>query len=390
MWVVWSLCYPVAAADWPQWRGAGRDGHVATLPKTLSEMKPLWKQPVAGTCDAGIGVAGGILVMADHDDTQDYYRCYAAADGKALWKRSFPNDREMDHGSGPRATPLFHKNKVYVLSAFGELYCFDLKTGNTVWQEILTKEFGVKRVPNWGYCGSLLVADGKLIVNPGGKAAVVAMRPETGEVVWQGEGGQPNYSSFIAGRFGGVEQVVGYDATSLGGWELPTGKRLWTLDVETGHGYIVPTPLAVGDKLLIADGNNQAQLFAFDQDGKIRETPVARNKDLAPEISTPVSAGDMILGQAENLVCVDAAGGLKTLWVQETENAFRNDCHLILAEDRALAMNSKGVLVLFQFDRQGMKVLGKKTICKKTLMHPTVVDGRLYVRDSNSLYCYEL
>ncbi len=136
LWVVWSLCQSAAAADWPQWRGAGRDGHVTTLPKTMPEMKPLWEQRVAGPCDAGIGVAGGLLVMADHDDTQDYYRCYAAADGKALWQRSFPNDREMDHGSGPRATPLFHKDKVYVLSAFGELYCFDLKTGNTVWQKI--------------------------------------------------------------------------------------------------------------------------------------------------------------------------------------------------------------------------------------------------------------
>ncbi len=103
---------------------------------------------------------------------------------------------------------MFHKDKVYVLSAFGELYCFDLKTGNTVWQKTLTQEFGVKRVPNWGYCGSPLVADGKLIVNPGGKAAVVAMRPETGDVVWQGEGGRPNYSSFSSSKIGYVWQCA--------------------------------------------------------------------------------------------------------------------------------------------------------------------------------------
>lgn len=384
---------PIATAeDWPQWRGAGRDGRLAALPKTMPEMKILWKQPVAGRCDAGISVADGLLVMANHDEKHDYYRCFAAADGKEVWKRTFPNDREMDYGAAPRATPLVYKDKVYVLGAFGELYCLDRKTGNTVWEKVLPQKFGVQRVPTWGYCGSPLVAQGRLIVNPGGaNAAVVAMDPDTGRLVWKGDGARANYSSFLAGTFGGVEQVIGYDAKSLGGWELATGKRLWTLDVETSGGYIVPTPVAVGDKLLLADQNNQGQLFGFDQGGKIHEPPIGQNEDLVPEICTPVAVGSLILGQGDKrLLCLEAtANGLKTLWAEENEKAFHVDCHLMAAQDRGLAMNSKGELVLFQFDRQGMKVLGKATICKKTVMHPTIVGGRLYVCDSEMLYCYD-
>jgi len=277
-----------------------------------------------------------------------------------------------------------------VQAAFGDLHCLDVKTGKTAWQKSFVQDFGAKRVPTWGYCSSPLVAQGKLIVNPGGKAALAALDPAGGEVLWQAAGAAPNYSSFLAGAFGGVEQVVGYDAKSLGGWELKAGRRLWTLEVETSGGYIVPTPVRVGQNLFVADGNNRAQLFAFDPNGVIREPPIAKSEDLAPEVSTAVVAGGLILGQSEKLVCLDAADPLQTLWTEEQEKAFQPDCHLIVSEDRGLAMNSDGELVLFCFDRQGVKVLGKKKLCQSTLMHPTVVDGRLYVRDSEHLFCFDL
>ncbi len=89
------------AADWPQWRGLNRDGHVPALPSTMPQLKLLWKHRVAGECDAGIAVVGRVVVAADHDDGHDYYRCLDAEQGTDLWTRTFPNAREMDYGAGP-------------------------------------------------------------------------------------------------------------------------------------------------------------------------------------------------------------------------------------------------------------------------------------------------
>jgi outer membrane protein assembly factor BamB len=354
----------------------------------MPPLRLLWKRPVAGACDAGIAVSAGRVLMPDHSEKQDVYRCLDAEQGTDLWTRTFPNDREMDYGAGPRATPLVYQGKVYALGAFGELYCFDLGTGKTVWQKDFGKDFGVQ-APKWGFCGSPLVARGKLIVNPGGKAAVAALEPETGNVLWQGEGGRANYSSFIAGVFGGVEQVVGHDDASLGGWDLATGKRLWSIAMEQGAGFIVPTPVAVGGKLLVADSNNETQLFAFGKDGVIIESPVAKSEDIAPEVMTPVAAGDLVLGQSKKLVCLDAAAELKTLWT-EPAKVFKSDCHLIVADGVALGLNSRGEAALFSFDRNGVKILGQAKLCQRTLMHPTVALGRLYLRDGEFLYCYSL
>jgi outer membrane protein assembly factor BamB len=360
----------------------------------------LWKQPVAGACDAGIAVSADRLVMPDHDEKEDTYHCYDAEKGTEIWTRTFPNDREMDYGAGPRATPLICTGsekgrwdacttKVYALSAFGELHCFDLATGKTVWQKDFVKDFGAREAPKWGFCGSPLVARGKLIVNPGGKAAVAALDPETGKLLWQGEGGGPNYSSFIAGRFGGVDQVVGHDDASLGGWDLATGKRLWSIAMEQGAGFIVPTPVDIGGKLLVSDHNNETQLFAFGKDGAIVADPIAKSEDIAPEVITPVVAGNLVLGQAKKLVCLDAADELKTLWT-EPAKVFKSDCHLIVADGIALGLNNRGEAVLLSFDRNGAKILGQAKLCQRTLMHPTVALGRLYLRDGEFLYCYSL
>jgi outer membrane protein assembly factor BamB len=378
-----------AADEWPQWRGACRDGHVPALPRNMPPFRLLWKQPVAGPCDAGIAISAGRAVVPDHGDKQDVYRCLDARNGTGLWNRVFPNDRELDYGAGPRATPLIYQGKVYALGAFGDLYCFDLGTGKTVWQKDFGKDFGARQVPKWGCCGSPLVARGKLIINPGGKAAVAALDPETGNVLWEGEGSRANYSSFIAATFGGVEQVVGHDDSSLGGWELATGKRLWSIPMEQGAGFIVPTPVAVGGKLLVTDSNNETQLFAFGKDGVILESPLAKSEAVAPEVITPVAAGVLVLGQSKRLVCLDAADELKTLWTDATK-VFKADCHLVVADGVGLGLNKQGEAALFSFDRKGVKILGQAKLCQRTLMHPTVALGRLYVRDAEFLYCYSL
>jgi outer membrane protein assembly factor BamB len=355
----------------------------------MPELKLLWKHPVAGECDAGIAAVGSTVVAADHDEGHDYYRCLDAAGGTETWARRFPNGREMDYGAGPRATPLVEQDKVYVLSAFGELYCFDLKTGKTVWQLDFHKDFGVAKEPKWGCSSSPLIAGGKLIVNPGGTAALAALDPETGKVLWKGKGGGPNYASFITGAFGGVEQVVGHDDAGLGGWDLGTGRRLWSIGLEQGDGYIVPTPVRLGDKVVITDTHNESQLFAFGRGGAIVAKPAAKSEDIAPEVITPVAAGDLVLGLSHALVCLDA-NDLSTLWSYKREPILNRDCHLIVAQDRGLAFSGRGELVLFSFDRQGVKILGKKKLCGQTRMHPTVAAGRLYVRDGQFLYCYDL
>jgi len=383
------------AHDWPAWRGPRGNGFSPEVPGRLPPKKLLWSRTVAGECHAPISVAGGYVVVADHGEGRDYWRCLEAADGTPAWTHEHPNAQKMEFCAAPRAAPLIHRGRVYCLNAVGELFSFELATGKVLWQKHLVRQYQAK-TPTWGFCCSPLVAGGKLIVNPGGTGGpVAALDPATGEVLWTGEGEDLSYAGFIAGTFGGVEQVVGYDRETAGGWELKTGRRLWTFEVDNSYGYIVPSPVAVEGKLLLTSDQENARLVGFGPGGKIDAEPAAENEDLAPEIATPTVWGGLVLGASYGLVLLDPSpagtgNGLKTLWIYDEEECVEGVCHVIASEDRALVMCEDGQLLLLAADRQSCKILDRVKLCEKTWVHPALARGRLYVRDKTRLYCYDM
>ncbi|HUU70001.1 MAG TPA: PQQ-binding-like beta-propeller repeat protein [Planctomycetota bacterium] len=378
------------AADWPQWRGPSRDSITGEVPTKMPEKKVLWRRPMAGKCSAGVAVSGGFVIVPDHGDGKDYLRCYRAEKGEPAWTHSWDNDAEMEYTSGPRATPLVHEGMVYALGATGQLCCLKLDTGTVVWQMNLAELFKAE-VPQYGYCSSPIIVDGKLIVNPGGKdASVAALDPKTGKTIWQTPGAPAAYASFIVGTFGGVRQIVGYDSESLGGWDPATGKRLWKLVPPTHGDFNVGTPVDVAGKLLVCTENNYTRLHGFSDGGAIIEKPLARNDDLGMDMGTPTVVDGLAFGTGMGLVCMDANDGLKTLWASNEDDSPRGFSHIIAGNGHALIFCENGTMHLLAVDRRQPKILGSVRMTGGALSHPALADGRLYIRDDRLLYCYNL
>jgi outer membrane protein assembly factor BamB len=365
------------------------------VPRQLPPKKLLWTRALAGECHAPLSVSAGRVVAADHDGRRDYWRCFNALDGAPLWTYEYRNAEIMEFGAAPRAAPRIHAGKAYCLNAWGELFCLELAAGKPVWKRRLAREFQQKP-PMWGYCCSPLVAAGHLIVNPGGAGGpVAALDLQTGNVVWTGKGEGVNYSSFLLGAFGGVEQVVGYDKKTAGGWDAKTGRRLWTLDVDASYGYIVPSPTAVDGKLLLTSDQENARLMSFTASGRILDKPTAESPDLAPEIATPCVWGGLILGLQSGLLLLDpgspnSLSPLRTLWLYDKEDCLRGVCHAIVSEDRALVLCEDGQLLLLAADRKSCTILDRQKLCGRTWVHPALAYGRLYVRDQAGIYCYDM
>src|SRR5439155_2658332 len=107
--------------DWPDWRGPGRDGHVPRLPARLpATAKFVWKNAAmnGGLSGLSISAKGLILAERDFDETHDVYRCLDADTGELLWRLEFPASGKLDYGQSPRATPIIHADKAYLLGAF--------------------------------------------------------------------------------------------------------------------------------------------------------------------------------------------------------------------------------------------------------------------------------
>ena len=206
---------------------------VAWLPDRLPDPPRVeWSCALLNEGVGGVAVAEGLALVGDRDpgDTGDVFHAIDAGTGERLWTLEYPAEGNLDYGNSPRATPLVHDGHAFLLGAFGHLHCVRLADGGVVWQRHLRDDFDVTSELVWGVSSSPLVVDGKLIVNPGGpEASVVALDPATGEIVWQTPGPPAAFASFVVADPRGLRQLVGYDAAGCGGWDIATGRRLWSL-----------------------------------------------------------------------------------------------------------------------------------------------------------------
>lgn len=382
--------------EWTGWRGPQRDGHVPWLPNSIPEHpNPVWKKPLRSAGVGGIAATTEFVFVSDREggDSIDVFRCLDAETGEELWKVTNPAKGDLDYGNSPRATPLVLDDHAYFYGAFGHLLCTTIETGEVVWKKDVRKEFAVDSKLVWGHASSPIAVNGKLIINPGGPdASLVALDPLTGNVLWKTAGDASAFASFIVSHFGGQTQLIGYDATSIGGWNPNDGVQLWRHIPKLPNDFNVPTPILYGDQLILCTENNGTRLFDFDEAGHLKETPVAVNDDLAPDTHTPIVVGDRLFGVCNDLVCLDLKLGLKPIWTAEAP-MFQHYASMIASKDKLMVFGSHGEVLLIDALAAEYKLLSKSQLIDDdsgVYSHPALVGNRLYIRGSTDIRCFIL
>lgn len=383
-----------ANGDWPGWRGSQRNGNVAFLPEKLpAKAQWVWKKTLLNEGLGGAAVAQGIAIVGDRDtaDESDVFHAVKAATGERLWTFRYLAMGRLDYGNSPRATPLIEGEFVYLLGAFGDLNCLRLASGKLVWKKQLRSEFGAQDELVWGTCSSPLIVDGKLIVNPGGpSASVVALHPQTGDLLWKAPGAPAAFASLVVAELGQKKQLVGYDKVSCGGWDIQTGERLWSVLPRTQGDFNVPTPLVLGDKVLFSSENNGTRLLSFASASGPQE--LAANSACAPDMHTPVQAGDRIFAVVKRKVFCFSATDLKLLW-SAADRSLQGHVSLIASNDRVLLQTQGGELILIDAKADHLSILSRLPLFDEETSiytHPVLVGEHLFVRGPGHLFCLSL
>ena len=414
MMVMVVLCfalYSVAlSADWPQWLGPTRDGMTTEVPTQLpAEMKPLWKFALNAEAHNGIAVSGMTALVGDFveakipdpapDTLPPGKGILYAVDlntGNQLWKFEYDekgkdNGDAFDYGNVMRATPVVADGKAFICGASGTVFSVDMITGKEIWHKKLAEDFN-GAAPEWGYSSSLIIVDGKLILNPGGAdAAIVAVNPATGETIWKTAGDGATYSSLISGNFGGVSQLVGYDGGNLCGWEVATGKRIWKITPAENEDYLIGSPVNVDGKLLVAGTKNFTRLYTFGKLGKINTKPAAVNEDLTPDMPTPIYYKGLVYGICNNgIICLDPAKKLKKLWSNDALPGATSFGMLFAGNDRVLVCTYDGDAYLLEATGTKLNVISEAHKLFSGYAFPAVASGKLIARSAKELACYSL
>ncbi len=388
--------------EWPEWRGRHRNGLVPALPASLPERPAyVWQTEITSSGVGGLAVASG-LVIAGCRNTTDRLDVFVALDaetGDKRWLVSYPAEGKLDYGNSPRSTPVIAGDRVYLFSAFGDLHCLALETGARIWERRLAKDYQTPRL-EWGLTVTPLVVDGLVIAQPGGRnGCLVALDAETGEDVWKTAGGKPGHAALILAEAGGRRQAIGYDAKTLGGWDVRTGERLWSVTPPLDGDFQVPTPIFIDSaggppRLFVTTENNGSRLYAFRADGTVNPQPISAFSRLAPDSHTPVILGDRVYGIHNGVYCLKLSDGLAPAW-RLRDRAFVKYGSLIgsAASKRLLAMTLDCRLILLEDRGESVAELGRLMLRDdgtEMLSHPALVGTRLYVRLGEVIACLEL
>ena len=385
--------------DWPQWRGLRRDGisdEKGLLqswpnngPKLLWKVDGLgkgWSSPIVVNNRLYItGDVGEDLIVFAFDTNGN--PIWKVKNGK-YWKNPYP---------GARASCAFSEGRIYNLNAHGRLVCLDAASGDEIWTTNILERFDAKNI-TWALSECLLIDGPRVIVTPGGKKALMAaLDKRNGRTIWTTEplvNDNTSHSSPILFRYAGRRLITNCSSAHGFGVDADTGKLLWTVPLRNPHGVNASSPVyGSGSVFYVTPYAENGRLYKLVADGQ---------NITAEHIWT--SPLDTVTGGA---VLVDgtlfAAGYRKPKWwfgidwqtgITKYELQDLTTGAAIYADGRLYCLDESGAVALLKWGNNSLEAVGQfRLFPEKTRdawAHPVLLDGRLYLRYHDTLWCYDV
>ena len=385
-----------ARAEWPGFRGPGRDGIVrgARIDTDWSRQPPaeLWRRKV-GPGWSSFAVHGHAIYTQEQRGDDEIVASYSLSTGKPLWShRDAVRFWESNGGAGPRATPTLANGRVYTLGGTGVLNALDARTGALVWSRNAAADAHAQ-TPMWGFAGSPLVVGDVVIVATSG--TLVGYDIATGKPRWVGpqhtlsDGG--SYSSPQRVTIHGVEQVVllsEVGATSV----TPDGQVLWEHPLR-GTPILQPVLIAEDDLLIHVMSLDGAQgirrLVVRQESNGWTATERWTSNGLKTISSDFVVHNGYAFGfDGTIFACIDLTDGTRK-WKGGRYGS--GQVMLLPDQNLLLIVSEEGELALVSATPDKYTELAKvPAIDGKTWNHPVLVGNILLVRNGEEMVAFRL
>ncbi len=409
--VILLTTIPLAAADWPGFRGPARDN--ISTEKGLFRAWPAGGPKVLWTTDVADGYAGaaiknGLVYINDYDMTKKAHlvRAISLATGKDVWQWTYAVDIRPNHGI-TRTVPTVGASLVFSLDPKCRLHALDAKTGKLVWQKDLVKEYKAT-IPGW-YAGQNPLIDGdRVIVATGGVALAVGFDQATGKEVWRAPNPHKDLMSHVSlmpATIGGVPQYLYMTMNKVVGIAAADGQLLWSIPFAIKIAAC-PSPLHIGDgRIFITSGYEAGSMMIRVQKGPSGFT-VEKLYDLTAaqfnsEVHTPVlyqnhlfAVGSKTRGR---FTCLGLDG--KAVWqspVVSGDRAASRTFELggfLLADGMFFVVEgTTGMLRLLEANTKEYKELASAQVLsgEEVWGPPALSNGKLVIRDMHKMVCLQV
>jgi outer membrane protein assembly factor BamB len=395
-----------SAKDWPQFHGPARDNiskETGLLKEWPQGGPPLaWKAKGIGEGHSSVSVAGGKIFTAGAEGSERSGGTTSVvalneADGKIAWKSKLGENWKNDQGGfGSRATPTVDGDRVYMIGPVGDVACFNAADGKEIWHANLKNDFG-GNPPGWGFSESPTIDGDNMICTPGGRGGtVLALNKMTGKEVWRSKDFKDAaaYAPTLIADIGGVHQIVSFTEQHLAGINAKDGSVLWVAD-RPGKTAVIPTPVIKDDYIFVTSGYKVGcDLFKINfAGGKFTPEKIYSNGDMQDHHGGVIGLDGNIYGHSDSKgwVCMDMLTG-KVKWsdkgVGKGSIAYADGHFYCRSEGKT------GTIALIEASPDGYKEHGRfdqpDRSGKQAWPHPVIANGKLYIRDMDTLLCYDI
>jgi outer membrane protein assembly factor BamB len=385
------------ALDWFQFRGPNRDGvasETGLLQQWPSGGPPLaWKATGIGTGYSSVCVSGTRLFTMGETGGKSFLLALNAADGKILWKTEVGQGGDPgNQGAGPRGTPATDGTLVFCLSQSGDLACAQAATGKLVWKKTMS-QLGGGGAPGWGWSESPLLDGPAVVVSPGGSGGVVALNKATGANLWQAKvPGGAQYTSLAVADIGNIRQYLYFNMDTVAGIAARTGQVAWSID-RKGQTAIASVPVYKDGTVLVSSGYGvgHTAFRVAGAGGRFQVQKAYEGKEMASHHGGYVLVGDHVYVPSDggSLVCAELKTG-KVAW----QDRCVGKGSAIAADGHLYVRGEGGGMALVEASPASYKEKGRfnlpKTGGNGAWANPAVGGGKLYLREWDNLYCYDI
>lgn len=390
-----SVCGQEESYTWNQWRGPSRDGLVrgSNWPASLSEttLVRVWRVELAPSYSGPIVSDSAVFSTGTAEKKSEVVYALDRKSGKELWRAQWPGAITVpffaaSNGSWIRSTPAYDGESLYVAGMQDVLVSLNAKTGNEQWRVDFVKEFKAPS-PTFGFVSSPLLDGDSLYVQAG--ASLVNLDKRSGKIIWRvlkDAGGMMGsaFSSPVMATLAGQRQLLVQTREKLVGVEPKTGDVLWEQKVPNFRGMNILTPVVFEDGIFTSSYGNKSWLYNVSKaEGKL-QIKEAWNNNAQGYMSTPVVIDGYAYLHLQNqrFTCIHLATGERT-W---TSQAFGQYCSLVAQKDRILALDQRGILLLFRANPKEFELLDERKVSDQDAWaHLAVCGDEVFVRERNAL-----
>ena len=391
--------------NWHQWGGPQRNFNVESAPiaRTWPAGGPrqLWRRPL-GEGYSSILVDGSTLVTMYRRGNSEAVVALDAGSGRTLWEHLYDAPLTRDGyfdvwfnaaGPGPYSTPLIADGMVFAVGVTGKFHALDLKTGAVRWSKDLVQSFTLKDYN--AFASSPLAYKNDVILPLGGSnQGVVAFRRDSGEVAWRSAELPLGPGSPILVELDGQRELVVWGQGEIVALNPDGGATLWRHPHPTQMGLNVSTPLwEPGRPLFISSayGGGSRMIRLSRVNGRTNPEDLWSNNRMRLHFGSAIRVGNLVIGSSGDfgpafMVALNTETG-EEVWRERT---FAR-AQMVNASGTLVIVDEDGEIAVASASEAGLRVHARKgLLASNAWTPPTVVGGRLYVRDRKDVLALEL